>query len=141
MISLFSFDISILGLFVCIIAIVLGGFLGFGAALLMVPILSNILTPTFALVITYLVELPTALLLMPQALKKGNVKILLPMIIAMLLTIPIGLYFVIYLYPETIKIVISIMVILMVILLATRWRPKEEINSLIMFLGGGVLVL
>ena len=142
MISLFSFDISILGLFVCIIAIALGGFirgfLGFGAALLIVPILSNVLTPTFALVITYLVELPTALLLMPQALKKGNFKVLLPMIIALLLTIPIGFYFVIFFDPETIKIVISIMVILMVILLASRWRPKGQINSLTMFLGGSL---
>ena len=75
---------------------------------------------------------------MPQALKKGNVKILFPMIIALLLTIPIGFYFVIFFDPETIKIVISIMVILMVILLASRWRPKGQINSLTMFLGGSL---
>ena len=72
-----------------------------------------------------------------KALKKGNVKIVFPMILALLVTIPIGFYFVVSLDPEIIRIVISVMVILMVALLASGWKPKGEINLLTMILGGG----
>ena len=74
---------------------------------------------------------------MPPALKKGKVKIVFPMILALLVTIPIGFYFVVSLDPEIIRIVISVMVILMVTLLASGWKPKGEINILTMILGGG----
>ncbi len=141
MTDLLPLYVSNLGLAGCAIAIALGGFLrgflGFGAALLMVPILSSILTPAAGLVIMYLVEVPTVLYLMPPALKKGNVKIVFPMILALLVTIPIGFYFVVSLDPEIIRIVISVMVILMVALLASGWKPKGEINLLTMMLGGG----
>ena len=91
MTDLLPVDVSNIGLAGCAIAIALGGFLrgflGFGAALLMVPILSSILTPAVGLVIMYLVEVPTVLYLMPPALKKGNVKIVFPMILALLASI------------------------------------------------------
>ena len=141
MIDLLPIEVSFLGLIGCSIAIALGGFLrgflGFGAALLMVPILSNILTPAVGLVIMYLVEVPTVLYLMPPALKTGKVKVVLPMILALLFTIPIGFYFVVSLDPEIIRIVISVMVILMVALLASGWKPKGVINIWTMIMGGG----
>ncbi|MAC60446.1 MAG: hypothetical protein CMN37_00935 [SAR116 cluster bacterium] len=140
MIDLIPIDVSTFGILGCVVAIALGGFLrgflGFGAALLMVPILSSILTPAVGLVIMYLVEVPTVLYLMPPALKKGKVKIVLPMILALLVTIPIGFYFVVALDPETIRIVISVMVILMVALLASGWKPRGEISLLTMIIGG-----
>ena len=141
MIDLLPIEVSFLGLIGCSVAIALGGFLrgflGFGAALLMVPILSNILTPAVGLVIMYLVEVPTVLYLMPPALKTGKVKVVLPMILALLFTIPIGFYFVVSLDPEIIRIVISVMVILMVALLASGWKPKGVINIWTMIMGGG----
>ena len=141
MIDLLPIEVSFLGLIGCSLAIALGGFLrgflGFGAALLMVPILSNILTPAVGLVIMYLVEVPTVLYLMPPALKTGKVKVVLPMVLALLFTIPIGFYFVVSLDPEIIRIVISVMVILMVALLASGWKPKGVINIWTMIMGGG----
>ena len=141
MIDLLPIEVSFLGLIGCSVAIALGGFLrgflGFGAALLMVPILSNILTPAVGLVIMYLVEVPTVLYLMPPALKTGKVKVVLPMVLALLFTIPIGFYFVVSLDPEIIRIVISVMVILMVALLASGWKPKGVINIWTMIMGGG----
>ena len=141
MIDVLPIEVSFLGLIGCSVAIALGGFLrgflGFGAALLMVPILSNILTPAVGLVIMYLVEVPTVLYLMPPALKTGKVKVVLPMVLALLFTIPIGFYFVVSLDPEIIRIVISVMVILMVALLASGWKPKGVINIWTMIMGGG----
>ena len=89
---------------------------------------SFFLTPVYALVIMYLVEVPTVIYLMPNAFKKGSFKVVLPMIIALILTIPIGFYFVISINAETIRIVISILVISMVFLLASGWKPKGEIK-------------
>ncbi len=142
MLGLIPLEISLWGFIVCTVAIALGGFLrgflGFGAALLMVPILSTILTPAIGLVIMYLIEVPTVLYLMPPALKKGNLKSLIPMIIALFCTIPIGFYFVVSINPETIRIVISLLVIAMVILLASGWKPKGDINLSTMIMGGGI---
>ena len=59
------------------------------------------------------------------------------MILALMVTIPIGFYFVVSLNPETIRIVISVMVILMVALLASGWKPKGDINLTSMIMGGG----
>jgi uncharacterized membrane protein YfcA len=135
-------EVSIWGLIGCGIAIALGGFLrgflGFGAALLIVPILSTILTPAMGLVILYLIDVPTNIYLMPPAIKKGNVRKVLPMIIAILCTIPIGFYFVYSIDPEIIRIVISFLVICMVILLASGWKPKGEIKIWTMIMGGSI---
>ena len=123
MINMLPLEVSNLGLVICFISIALGGFLrgflGFGAALLIVPVLSNFLTPIMALVIMYLVEVPTVIYLMPNALKKGSVRIVFPMVLALIFMIPIGFYFVISVEQEIIRIVIALLVIAMVILLAS----------------------
>ena len=59
----------------------LRGFLGFGAALLIVPVLSAILTPEKALVIVFLIELPTVIYLMPGAFRQGDPKTVMPIIL------------------------------------------------------------
>ncbi len=142
MINMLPLEVSNLGLVICFISIALGGFLrgflGFGAALLIVPVLSNFLTPIMALVIMYLVEVPTVIYLMPNALKKGSVRIVFPMVLALIFMIPIGFYFVISVEQEIIRIVIALLVIAMVILLASGWKPKGEIKTWTMMLGGGV---
>ena len=85
-----------------------GILLGFGAALLIVPVLSAILTPEKALVIVFLIELPTVIYLMPGAFRQGDPKTVMPIILAMFFTIPIGVYFLVSTDPNIIKIVISI---------------------------------
>ncbi len=141
MFDLSSLELSYIELIICIITVALGGFLrgflGFGAALLMVPVLSTILTPVMGLVIMYLVEVPTIIYLMPPAIKQGSIKTIIPMVIALLSTIPIGFYFVVAIEPEIIRIVISVLVISMVGLLASGWKPKGEIKLWTMVLGGG----
>jgi uncharacterized membrane protein YfcA len=103
----------------------LRGFLGFGAALLIVPVLSAILTPEEALVIVFLIELPTVIYLMPGAYKQGDPKTVAPIILAMFFTIPVGVYFLVSTDPAIIKVVISLLVLAMVMLLASGWKPKK----------------
>jgi len=116
----------------------LRGFLGFGAALLIVPVLSAILTPEKALVIVFLIELPTVIYLMPGAFKQGDPKTVAPIILAMFFTIPIGVYFLVSTDPDIIKIVISLLVLAMVALLATGWKPQNEIKLGTMLIVGSL---
>ena len=125
-----------------VITIALGGFLrgflGFGAALLIVPVLSAILTPEKALVIVFLIELPTVIYLMPGAFSQGDPKTVMPIILAMFFTIPIGVYFLVSTDPNIIKIVISLLVLSMVGLLASGWKPKNQIRLPTMLVAGGL---
>ena len=112
MITFLSVEATSLALIGGAITIALGGFLrgflGFGAALLIVPVLSALFGPEKALVITYFMEIPTIIYLMPNALKNGDVKTITPIVLALFCTIPIGIYFLITIDPEIVKIVISI---------------------------------
>jgi uncharacterized protein len=125
-----------------VLTIALGGFLrgilGFGAALLIVPVLFAILTPEKALVIVFLIELPTVIYLMPGAFKQGDPKTVAPIILAMFFTIPIGVYFLVSTDPDIIKIVISLLVLAMVALLATGWKPQNEIKLGTMLIVGSL---
>ena len=116
----------------------LRGFLGFGAALLIVPVLAAIFSAEKALVIVFLIEIPTVMYLMPGALRKGAPKTVAPIILAMFFTIPIGVYFLVSLDPKTIKIVISLLVLAMVGLLASGWKPKNEIKMPAMLVVGSL---
>ena len=116
----------------------LRGFLGFGAALLIVPVLSAILTPERALVIVFLIELPTVMYLMPGALRAGDPRTVAPIVLAMFFTIPFGVYFLVSADPEVIKVVISLLVLAMVGLLASGWKPKNKIRMGTMILAGSL---
>ncbi len=116
----------------------LRGFLGFGAALLIVPVLSAILAPERALVVVFLIELPTVMYLTPGAFRSGAPKTVAPIVLAMFFTIPIGVYFLVSADPEVIKVVISLLVLAMVGLLASGWKPKNQIKMGTMLFAGSL---
>ena len=135
-------ELSVVTVTGAVVTIALGGFLrgflGFGAALLIVPVLSAILTPERALVIVFLIELPTVMYLMPGAFRTGDPKTVAPIVLAMFFTIPFGVYFLVSADPEVIKVVISLLVLAMVGLLASGWKPKNEIRMGTMLLAGSL---
>ena len=83
-------------LFFTILVISLGGilrgFMGFGPALLTIPMLAFIYSPIEALVIHIIMEIPSTLFLMPNALKHSQKNDMFPIFIAMAITIPLGMY-------------------------------------------------
>ena len=135
-------ELSVVTVTAAVVTIALGGFLrgflGFGAALLIVPVLSAILTPERALVIVFLIELPTVMYLMPGAFRTGDPKTVAPIVLAMFFTIPFGVYFLVSADPDVIKVVISLLVLAMVGLLASGWKPKNEIRMGTMLLAGSL---
>lgn len=75
---------------------------------------------------------------MPGAFKQGDPKTVAPIILAMFFTIPIGVYFLVSTDPDIIKIVISLLVLAMVALLATGWKPQNDIKLGTMLIVGSL---
>ena len=119
---------------------ILRGFMGFGPALLTIPVLAFIYSPTEALVIHIIMEIPSTLYLLPSAIKNSQKKEMTPMFIAMILSIPLGMYLVVSLDPQIMRRIISIIVLFLVFLLARGWKLKTFIGLKTMtfsgFLGG-----
>ena len=114
----------------------LRGFLGFGAALLIVPVLTLIVTPVEAVVIFVLMEIPNVIYLMPSALREFELRRISFMILGMLIGIPAGSYILVSVDSNSIKLAISTVVLLLVVMLASGWKIKGKIGPHIMLLTG-----
>ena len=131
-------DQNLLLLTILVISVggILRGFMGFGPALLTIPILAFIYSPIEALVIHIIMEIPSTLFLMPNALKHSQKNDMLPMFIAMAITIPLGMYLVVLLDPQIIRRTISIIVLLLIGMLSYGWSFKRKIGLKTMIASG-----
>jgi uncharacterized membrane protein YfcA len=125
---------------VCIATFVGGfmrGFVGFGAALVCVPILSLAYDPRLAVAAMSVVGIPTLLQLLPDAVRTSEPPIVIPISLAILLATPVGTWILISVNPAIMKIVISALVVLMVAMLARGWRLEGKVSSPVL-VGAGV---
>lgn len=121
---------------------ILRGFTGFGAALVIVPVLSIIFTPREGVPMHTIMELPGVLQLLPAAVRHADRPTVVPMILSLLVAIPLGVYLLVSINPDIMRIVISVMVLIMVGLLATNWRysgPTRLPVSLAAGTAGGLI--
>lgn len=100
----------------------LRGFVGFGSALVIVPVLALAFTPKLAVVIFSIMDLPGIVQLLPTAVRHCARKTVLPMILALLAGIPVGVYALTTVDTESMRIVISVLVLMMVGMLALNTR-------------------
>ena len=135
-ISIPSTNLIFLTVIVIIIGGVLRGFLGFGPALLTIPMLAYIYSPTEALVIHIIMEIPSTVFLLPTALKYSDKRAILPIFLAMVSFIPVGMYLVVILDPEIIRRTISIIVLVLVAMLSSGLDLKSFIGLKSMILSG-----
>jgi len=131
-----SIHLIFLTIIVIIIGGILRGFLGFGPALLTIPMLAYIYSPTEALVIHIIMEIPSTVFLLPTALKYSDKRAILPIFLAMVSFIPVGMYLVVILDPEIIRRTISIIVLVLVAMLSSGWDLKSFIGLKSMILSG-----
>ena len=120
----------------------LRGFVGFGAALVMVPVLTLAAGPHLAVAISSLVGLPTVVQLLPEAVRYAERRIVLPVASAIFLAAPGGAWLLMVVDPAIMKIVISVLVVLMVVLLAQGWtlKGKASLGTLLVAgVAGGLL--
>jgi uncharacterized membrane protein YfcA len=84
-----------------IVAGVVRGYTGFGAALIIIPIVGQVYTPLTAITFHVLIEMPTLLVLLPMAIKSYDRQLVNGAIVRLFIVVPIGIYF-ISSFPEDI---------------------------------------
>lgn len=125
-------DISLVQALIAIVVVFVGGFLrgfvGFGSALVIIPVLAQTFTPALAIIMHGIMDLPTIVQILPTATRQCARKTVLPMMLSLLLGIPLGVYMLSTIDAGPMRIVISVLVLIMVGILA--------VNSRIVFTAG-----
>lgn len=125
MIEIFGTLITIdLRFAVLIVAVVVGGivrgFTGFGSALIVIPALTVVFDPLQAVVMHSIMEIPVILGLAPTAIRGADRRVVVPMILILVITTPIGAAVLSTINVDLLKIVISVAVLGMVAMLAMQ---------------------
>jgi uncharacterized protein len=114
----------------------LRGFIGFGAALVSIPVISLVFGPQLALPIVTVMGIPSVLQLLPDAVRHSEFRIVMPISCAVFLGTPIGTLVLVSVHPDLMKIVISLLVISMVGFLALGWKLNQQVHSSVLLLSG-----
>lgn len=120
----------------------LRGFVGFGAAMITVPVLSVTIGPQLAVPVGTLIGLPATLQLLPQAVRDAERKIVMPVVYGIVIAIPAGTALLVVLPSDVLKIIISVLVIALVLMLARGWKLEGPIRFRTLFgagIGGGLV--
>ena len=116
----------------------LRGFIGFGAALVSIPVISLVFGPHLALPIVTLMGLPSTIQLLPDAVRHSERTIVVPMSLAIFAATPVGTWILIVVDQGVMKIAISAIVVLMVGFLAMGWRLKQQVRMTVLLFAGAV---
>ena len=90
---------------------IMRGFAGFGATMVMVPFLSLLMSPKEAVLLALSTDVLVMTPMFPTAAKKAEWKPVIPIVIGAFLGMPLGIWFLVIANPETMRIIISILVI------------------------------
>lgn len=112
------------------------GFVGFGAALVIVPVVSLVYGPRVAVASLTVMGIPTLFQLLPDAIRLSEKPLVLPMATAILLFAPLGTWLLVIANPALMKIVISVLVIAMVAMLARGWRLDADVGRPLLISAG-----
>jgi uncharacterized membrane protein YfcA len=107
----------------------LRGFVGFGSAMVIVPVLALAYGPRAAVAMHAVMELPAILWLMPSVVRHAERVTVAPMILAMLVATPLGAAILKSVDAESMKIVISTVVLAMVVFLARDWSFPDRFGA------------
>ena len=126
-----TFGLEFWSLTLCLVGISIGGFLrgflGFGAALVIVPILSIPLPPVVAIAVLVIIEIPNVVYLVRSSIHEANLKTVQPMLFGLIVAVPVGTAVLVQVDPEKMRLVISVILLLTVGLLASGWRIKGKL--------------
>ena len=98
------------------------GFVGFGAALIIVMVLSAVFGPVIAVPAANLSGLPATLQLLPAAVRDSEPGFVLPFGLASFAVAPFGVMVLITLDPAIMRMAISVFVLLMFVILVRGWQ-------------------
>ncbi|MEM7253342.1 MAG: sulfite exporter TauE/SafE family protein [Pseudomonadota bacterium] len=114
------------------------GFVGFGGAVVSVPILSVVLGPVIAVPVANLMALPAIFQLLPAALRHGEVNVVLPLSVGVFLAAPIGCFMLVSIDDAAMKIIISTLVLLLVFMMWRQWTIPGAHRRDVLFVAGTV---
>ena len=116
----------------------LRGFVGFGAALVVVPILSLVYGPIVAIPAASVMSLPATALLLPDAIRHSEPRIVVPISIAIFICAPLGMWTLVSVDPQIMKVVISVLVVGMVMMLFKGWKLTHDPGLVLLSAAGAV---
>ena len=112
-----------------VLAGIVRGFAGFGAAMMFIPIVSLVYEPKFAVAALFMIDFITPLPMIPKALKEFEFKEVMPISLGASLTVPVGIYILKIADPTVLRYLISITILILMLLLASGWRYSGKVNS------------
>ncbi|WP_223426267.1 sulfite exporter TauE/SafE family protein [Tateyamaria pelophila] len=115
---------------------VMRGFTGFGAALVIIPVVSLVTVPRDAVVFHALIEIPTALQLLPDGLRHARLSTVLPMMLGLILAVPIGVLLLVSLPPDVMRVAMSVSVLALVAFMWAGVRLPPARGTWAALLGG-----
>ena len=98
------------------------GFTGFGFAMVFMPLASVVLGPVAALGLIFCIDLPFALPLAARSARNAEWREVLPLLLTATLTLPLGIWLLIWLDRETMRWILAGLVSTAVALMASGWR-------------------
>lgn len=105
---------------------VIRGFSGFGTGMVLVPSLSLLYEPVVAVVTVALLEAIPAIQLLRVGIAHCHWPTVIPMSVISTITVPLGALLLVSIEADTMRVIISIIVIVCVVILATGWRYKGD---------------
>lgn len=120
------------------VAGVMRGFSGFGAALIISPVLSLAVGPRTAIPAILIVMTLTSLQLVRPASKEANLGVVLPLAFGGALGLPLGAWVLVSLNQEIMRRAISVTVIVFVVLMMVGWRFRGRVGPAIAAMVGMV---
>ena len=106
------------------IAGLIRGFTGFGAPLVMAPVLTLLYGPTLAVPAIVMMEIPTSVQLVPKAVRETDRPLVLTIGGASSLFAPLGAYLLAYLDPVLMRRIIAVVLVCFVGALLSGWRYR-----------------
>lgn len=135
-----------MSLLVIALATVVGGlmrgFTGFGAAMIIIPVVALVTLPRDAVVYHALIEIPTALQLLPDGLRNARRSTVLPMMLGLVLAVPVGMLLLVSLPAEIMRIAMSVAVLFLVTFMWAGVRlppPRGNWAGIVGGTAGGIL--
>jgi uncharacterized membrane protein YfcA len=127
---------------VTVVGGVLRGFTGFGAAMVIIPVVALVTLPRDAVVFHALIEIPTALQLLPDGLRHARRSTVLPMMLGLILAVPVGMVLLVTLPPDVMRVAMSIAVLGLVTFMWAGVRlppPRGNWAGILGGIAGGIL--
>ncbi len=102
------------------------GFAGFGAAMVMMPIASAVYGPTIGIVVLFMADLAASVPLFASQVKRCSWREVGTLFAGAAVTLPIGLFLLAALDPTLVRWVISLFILAAVVALAAGWRYHRK---------------